>query len=566
MAVTGRFGEAEVKEKDLKAYLVANYPAENAACEWKEFKFLKHAVSGAKGDDIVSYVSALANVDGGHLVIGVKDGTLDIAGIQNFHDYTKENICPRILGSCTHLNSEAFRVQEFITTDTRKTVWVFHVPRHLVRLPVYAHGHPWQRLGDQLVPMRQERLDAILSEEAAFADWSAAIVENASLRDLDEEAVATVREKFKQKCKTKPLADQVEHWDVSTLLDRVKLTVHGKITRAALLLLGKPEAAHSLSPFVAQITWKLDAEEQAYEHFGPPFILTTTRLLARVRNPSQKLFPNSQLLAVELPKYETRTILEGLHNCIAHQDYQRCARVLVTETLDRLIFENAGGFFEGNPDIYYTGKRTPKRYRNTWLVHAMANIGMIDALGYGIHDMTVSQRKRYLPLPSYTGSTAADTRLEILGRPIDLNYTQLLLERQDLDLDTVILLDRVQKGLPITDTAIAKLRREGLVEGRKPHIHVSERIALATQTGLSYTRAKGADKAHLKNLVIAHLKKHNGASRDKLDELIFPLLPEALTGEQKRNRVKNLLSEMKRENLIVSDKETRGALWNAAGE
>ena len=237
----------------------------------------------------------------------------------------------------------------------------------------------------------------------------------------------TRREKFKEKNKSQPWLAQIDRWDTLTFLDKAKLTAHGKITRAALLLLGKPEAEHFLSPSVAQITWKLDTEEKAYEHFGPPFILTTTDILRRVRNPSQKLFPNNQLLAVEIPKYETRTILEGLHNCIAHQDYERCARVLVTESPHRLIFENAGGFFEASPEAYYTGTRTPKRYRNAWLAHAMSHIGMIDALGYGIHDMTVSQRKRFLPLPGYTGSTATETRLEILGPPIHLNYTQLLL-------------------------------------------------------------------------------------------------------------------------------------------
>lgn len=161
-----------VDEKALKEYLLATYPAENEACEWKEFKILKHAVSGAKGDDIISHLSAIAN--GGQLVIGVKHKTLDIVGIHDFHTYTKENICPRIIGNCTHLNSEKFRVEEFVSDDTRKTVWVFHIPKHSFRLPVYAHGHPWQRLGDELVPMRRERLDAILSEAAPHSDWSAA--------------------------------------------------------------------------------------------------------------------------------------------------------------------------------------------------------------------------------------------------------------------------------------------------------------------------------------------------------------------------------------------------------
>ena len=77
-------------------------------------------------------------------MIGVADGTLDIVGIQGFGDFTVENVRPRLAGRCAHLNSEKLRIEEFVTDDTKKTVWVIHIPRHEPRLPVNAHGHPWQ--------------------------------------------------------------------------------------------------------------------------------------------------------------------------------------------------------------------------------------------------------------------------------------------------------------------------------------------------------------------------------------------------------------------------------------
>ncbi len=49
-----------------------------------------------------------------------------------------------------------------------------------------------------------------------------------------------------------------------------KLLLNGKITNTAILLLGKPEATHLISPSVGQITWKLDTDEKAYEHFEIP--------------------------------------------------------------------------------------------------------------------------------------------------------------------------------------------------------------------------------------------------------------------------------------------------------
>ncbi len=134
----------------------------------------------------------------------MKDKTLDIVGVQDFGDFTVDNARHRLSGRMANLNTEELRVEEFVTDDTRKTVWVIHVPNHWPRRPVYAHGKAWQRLDDNLVPMLQERLDAILSEPLEGADWSAVVIDKASIFDLDELAIATARGKYKEKHKTQP--------------------------------------------------------------------------------------------------------------------------------------------------------------------------------------------------------------------------------------------------------------------------------------------------------------------------------------------------------------------------
>ena len=58
-------------ELELQQYLLREYPQENARCEWKEFKNLKNSFCGDEKDDVISYVSAIANMEGGFLVIGV---------------------------------------------------------------------------------------------------------------------------------------------------------------------------------------------------------------------------------------------------------------------------------------------------------------------------------------------------------------------------------------------------------------------------------------------------------------------------------------------------------------
>ncbi len=174
-----------MNETAIREHLQATYPKENEACEWKEFKTLKHAISGKAGDVVISYVSAIANMAGGHVLLGVRDKTLDIVGIQDFGDYTVENVRHRIAGNCAHLNSEKLRIEELSASDTGKIVWVVHILQHEPRLPVNAHGKPWQRVGDSLVALRPERLKAILSEPIIGFDWSAQVVDGALVSDLD---------------------------------------------------------------------------------------------------------------------------------------------------------------------------------------------------------------------------------------------------------------------------------------------------------------------------------------------------------------------------------------------
>jgi len=538
-------------EKELQLYLQRLYPVENEGCEWKEFKRLRHAVSGTKGADIISYLSALANMDGGHLVIGVKDKSLKIVGIQDFHDYTPENIQQRILGKCTNLDSEKFSIDTFTTDDSGKVVWIFNVPAHLPRLPVYAHDKAWQRIGDSLVPLRPERLESILAESIKKVDWTAGIIADACLEDLDPTAINKAREKYIEKNRHSSFAAEITGWDDLTFLNKAKITIKGKITRTALLLLGRSEASHFLLPNPAQITWKLAAEESAYDHFSPPFLLSTTEVLRCIRNLKYKIFPDNFLLAAEVSKYDTRVILEALHNCIAHQDYTANARIIVTEKVNRLIFENAGNFYDGKPEDYFIGDRTPQQYRNLWLAQAMVNLNMIDTVGHGIHSMILAQRSRFFPLPDYANSLPDKVVLEIFGHLIDENYTKLLLEHREMPLSTVILLDRVQKKQPITDTAAAMLRRQGLIEGRKPHFFVSAKIAAATDSGASYTRSKGLEKQKLKEFILQHLSEFGPTPRVRIEELLFEMLPIDLTEKKKRNKVKNLLTEMRAKDKTI---------------
>lgn len=331
-------------EAEIKQYIHTRYPQENESCDWKEFSNLKHVVKGHAGDDIVSYCSAFSNMEGGHLVMGVKDCTLDITGILEYGGYTPDSLKARLIKECIYLPSEGLYVSELEASDTHKKVWVLTIPKHLTRRPVYVHGQAWQRVGDDLVKIRDERYNKIINEIEVPYDWSAEIIDGATLEDLDPVAIAKAREQFAIRNPKK--ADELEGWDDVTFLNKARLTIQGKMTRTALILLGKEESEHLFSPFVAKIRWSLKDkynQNKDYEIFSIPFILAVDEFRAKVRNVKYHMVRSDSMFPDEMMRYDIFNLREPLHNCIAHQDYTKCARIEVVEIEDdRLIFQNHG--------------------------------------------------------------------------------------------------------------------------------------------------------------------------------------------------------------------------------
>ncbi|MDD3907721.1 MAG: hypothetical protein PHF34_05860 [Bacteroidales bacterium] len=166
--------------------------------------------------------------------------------------------------------------------------------------------------------------------------------------------------------------------------------------------------------------------------------------------------------------------------------------------------------------------------------------------------MYEEQRKRYFPLPDYSKSTRNGVVLEIYGHTIDENYSKLLIEKKDdLSLTEVILLDKIQKGQPITDDAAKLLKKKNLLEGRKPHYHISSSIASATDMKAEYIKLKGIEDEYCKKLIKDYILKFNGGKRADFESLLDDKLPELLTRKQKKDKVKNLLQSMKRDGTIL---------------
>jgi ATP-dependent DNA helicase RecG len=551
-------------ETELKQYIKTRFPRETESCEWKGFKSLKHSFGGQSGDDIISYISGISNMEGGHLVVGVKDKSLDVTGIEGFNNYTTQNIKLKIIEKCANISSEGLSIEEITTSDTNKTVWIFHIPKHLPRLIVYAHSKAWQRIEDSLVELKKERQDIILLEPIGKSeDWSAQIIPTASLDDLDPKAITKAREEYKEKNHRK--ATDCDSWDDITFLNKAKVTIQGKITNTAILLLGKEESAHFINPAVAKITWILKDEhnvELDYEHFSVPFLLNSSEVFKRVRNLTYRYIKDDSLFPTEIKMYDSFVIREALHNSIAHQDYSMRGRITVIEKPDELIFSNLGSFLPKNVATVIEQDAPQEYYRNWFLADAMVNLNMMDTIGSGIKRMFLKQKERFFPLPDFDLSDQKKVVVKIAGRIWDENYTKLLMSKTDLELKLVVLLDRVQKSLPITEEEIKELKKLGLIEGRKPNLYISSSIAKVTGDKSSYIKLRGLKDEHYKKMILEYLDKYNTASKQDIDKLILDILPDILDMNKKANKVRNLVYAMsKRDKTIINKGTTRNPIW-----
>lgn len=548
-------------EKELHDYLMTNYPIENEKCEWKEFKSLKNSVSGSAGNDIISYISAIANMQGGNLIIGIQDKTLNIVGIQDFSSYTIENIRYRINGNCTNLNTEGFSVQEFITSDTNKVVWIFHIPKHQFRLPVYAHKKTWQRIDDNLIEMTKARLDAILEQVQVNDDWSKVIIPEATLEDLDLEAIKKARVEFKKR--NPKYSAEVDNWNDLDFLNKAKLTIKGKITRTTLILLGKDESEHYLGSTV-KIRWNLktiDNQDKDFEIFSIPFILSVDEVYKKIRNLKYRYLRDGTLFPDEVLRYEPFIIRESLNNAIAHQDYSKGARINVVEFEDdHLVFSNYGSFLPKSVEDVVLNDTPEEVYRNPFLVEAMKNLDMIETQGGGIRKIFNFQKQRFFPLPDYNFDDNK-VKVTIIGKILDENFAKIIIKNSNLGLDEIILLDKVQKHKEITEIEFKHLKKAKYIEGRRPNIYLSYHIIESTNDEnlqAEYLANRSFDDSHFKDMILEYLKKWGKTKRDKIDNLIIPKLSTALSEEKKKNKVTNYLSALRMEGKIVN---TPGYFW-----
>lgn len=546
-------------ETEVKA-LINHFRNQIAETECVEFKEAKTQYDFGKLGKYFSALSNEANLksqDSAWLLFGIKDKPVPrpIIGTEFRKnradlDSLKAEIANKTTNRITFTD-----IYEVDYPEGR--VIAFQIPPAPRGIPIAWEGHYYGRDGEEIGALNLVELETIRNQNNKV-DWSAQIIPNATLDDLDSNAITKAREEYKEKNPRK--ASDCDSWGDATFLNKAKVTIQGKITNTAILLLGKEESAHFINPAVAKISWILKDEhnvELDYEHFGVPFLLNSSEVFKRVRNLTYRYIKDDSLFPTEVKMYDAFVIREALHNSIAHQDYSMQGRITVIEKPDELIFSNLGSFLPKSVATVIEQDAPQEYYRNTFLTDAMVNLNMIDTIGSGIKRMFLKQKERFFPLPDFDLSDPQKVVVKIAGRIWDENYTKLLMSKTDLDLKTVVLLDRVQKSLPINEVEIKHLKKLGLIEGNKRNFFISSKIAEITGGKAEYIKQRGIDDEYCKKIIMDYLGKFEEGKREDFEKILLDKLPDVLDISQKQNKIKNNLQSLKRQGLI----EPRGKVW-----
>jgi ATP-dependent DNA helicase RecG len=538
-----------IQELQTELSRLQNLTAETEVVEFKE---AKNTYDFTKLGKYFSALSNEANLKGkpyAWLVFGIENRHHTIVGSQfrplrKDLDSLKGEIANKTTNRITFIE-----IHELPTPAGR--VIMFQIPAAPKGFPIAFDGHYYGRDSEELAPLNLEEIERIRAQ-ATTEDWSAAIVPDATIEDLDEIAIQVARANYKNKFPEK--AADVDTWNDITFLNKAKVTIKSKITRTAIILLGKDEAEHFINPAEAKIRWLLkDAKsnDKDYAIFGCPMILAVDKVYAKIRNLKYRYIKEGTLFPDEVNQYEPYSIREALNNCIAHQDYNKNGRINVIEMEDQLVFTNLGSFIPGSVEKVVKDDAPEEHYRNRFLATAMFNLKMVDTAGGGIRKIFNFQRERFFPMPDYDLS-GGKVKVTISGKVLDMEYARVLAKNKDLTLDEIMMLDKVQKKQNLKQGEEKHLKEKKLIEGRKPNYYIGIKVAEKTGQKASYSKNRAFDKTYYLDFILKAIKEHSFLERKDIDELLWNKLPDWMTDKQKKYKITNLVTELRIHNKIVN--------------
>ena len=533
-----------------------------------EFKAAEHNYPFAGGSHtsqeerrkcFLGYIVAFANEGGGMLVLGMAD--------KMPHDVVGSDFGEGKLGA---LEDETYarlgiRVRMEELFEESKRVLVVHIPSRPVGKLLKFEGVPLMRVGESLRNMSDEEMFSILSEQES--DFSAKICEGFAINDIDKETIEILKEKYTKKQNNQVFKIQSNE-QVLTDLD---LMVDGKLTNAALLLVGKKERIHHILP-QAKVIIEYRRSETAIEfdnriEIQEPLFVAIDKIWNYINQPASN--PKFKLkqgpYIYDIPFFNEAVIREAVLNAIVHRDYTITSEIVVKQYPNKIVITNPGGFPRGvNLENLLTVNSTP---RSRLLADILLKTGLVELSGQGVDKLFLYSLMESKPVPDYSGTSMLQVELKISAEIQDSSFLIFANEEQNqrdennkLGVFDLITMDKIRRGVSsgLNADVVQKLLAQNII--KRSGKTTSEIYTLGDKY---FEIAQTADEiAGYRPIYISMIAEEY----KKKDKLTMSGFTQIFEGKLQRRQVKYMIEKLVKDKVLIPEGTGKGTKYKLNAE
>ncbi len=510
---------------------------------------------------ILGYVTALCNEKGGSLVIGMEDKyPHKVVGTRQNENSTGE--LEANIYRDTGIRPKIYELYED-EAEKKGRVLVIDVPSRPAGTVFKFEDVPLMRVGEELKPMSDEVYLSIIQENEP--DFSQQICRDATLDELDPDALSVLKEKYARK-QNNPIFLTLSNRQI---LSDLQLITDEGITNAAVILLGKEDFIKRVYPQASVMLEYRHSESQiTFDNrisYSQPFFIMIDRLWHDIDLRNGKFQIKEGPYIFDVPYFNEEVIRESINNAITHRDYTRHSETVIKQYPQKLIVTNAGGFPHGvTIDNLLTVPSTP---RNRLLADVLSKTGIVERSGQGIDKIfyrTLSEGKE---APDYSGSDAFNVELILSAIIQDKAFAlfiesvqQNLAEDNKLSVFEIVVLDKIRRNEKTTalDKAVIKqLMDRNLIEkrGKTNGIHYILCRSYYEFTGntAEYSKKSDWNTSQVTSIIIPFLTKYNKAKMGDFVKL--------LDGHLTRRQVRVYIQHMVDQNILTASGKGYGTYY-----
>ena len=473
---------------------------------------------------ILGYLVALTNEGGGSLVFGMQD--------QHPHTVVGTNQSLDELGKLEETIYQDLRIrvetQELFDENGLRVV-VITTPGRPVGKVFKFEDVALMRVGGDLLPMADERYLSIIQEQEP--DFSALTVAGLSPDDLDGAAIQLMKEAYARKQNN----EQFLSLSNPQILSDLDLVKGGRVTYAALILLGKREALRLHLPQAA-ISLEYRASDtlirfEKRDFFLDPYYVLIEKLWSGIdaRNGAVPIQKGPYIF--DIPHFNKEVIREAVNNAASHRDYRRQSEVVIKQYPTSLSISSPGGLPMGvTVENLISVNSTP---RNRLLAEVLSKTGIVERSGQGVDKIYYQCLSEAKGAPDYNSTDLFQVVLKLPGIVQDKAFAMFIAEVQGqrspadkLSVYDVMTLDNIRAGSPKMDLDADRVRhllQQELIEkvGRtnNQRYRLARQYYSFTNQEAAYSASSPLEESKAVMLIIQHMQEFGQAGMKDFTEL-----------------------------------------------